>query len=52
MVNIKNIKWIIIDHLMGSWSDNYNSWKNYKGRELIIVKYEDLINNALKSFSK
>ena len=38
--------------LMGSWSDNYNSWKNYKGRELIIVKYEDLINNTFASFSR
>ena len=38
--------------LMGSWSDNYNSWKNYKGREVIIVKYEELINNTLASFSR
>ena len=38
--------------LMGSWADHYNSWKSYKGREIIIIKYEDLINNTYETFLK
>ena len=30
--------------IMGTWSDHYNSWKNYVGRKIIIIKYEDLIS--------
>mgnify|MGYP001195072836 CR=1 FL=1 len=36
--------------LMGSWSDHYNSWKAYKAREIIIIRYEDLINNPFDTF--
>ena len=25
--------------LMGSWSSHYNSWKNYKSKETLLVKY-------------
>ena len=38
--------------LLGSWSDNYNSWKNYKGVNILIIKYEDLINNTFLTFEK
>mgnify|MGYP001255056774 FL=1 len=36
--------------LMGRWSDHYNSWKSYKEREVLIVKYEDLVKNTKKEF--
>ena len=38
--------------LVGSWSDNYNSWKNYKSIEVLIVKYEDLISDTQNTFTK
>ena len=38
--------------LIGSWSDHYNSWKNYKSREIIIIKYEDMIDNTRSTFLK
>ena len=38
--------------LIGSWSDNYNSWKNYKTIEVLIIKYEDLISDTQNTFTK
>ena len=38
--------------LIGSWSDNYNSWRNYKSIEVLIVKYEDLISDTQNTFTK
>ena len=38
--------------LMGSWSSNYLSWKNYKGRKIHLIKYEDLVENPNKYFTK
>jgi hypothetical protein len=37
---------------MGSWSDFYNSWKNAYQNDLHIVKYEDLKNNPVETFTK
>ena len=37
--------------LISSWKTNYNSWKNFP-KNLLLVKYEDLINNAELEFSK
>ncbi len=36
--------------LMGSWSSHYNSWKNYKSKEIILVKYEDMVNKSNSTF--
>tara|TARA_B100000900_G_scaffold295053_1_gene253746 strand:- start:806 stop:1609 length:804 start_codon:yes stop_codon:yes gene_type:complete len=38
--------------IMGNWADNYNSWKNYKGRNFLIVKYEDLVMKKNAEFLK
>ena len=38
--------------LIGSWSDNYNSWKNYKTIEVLLIKYEDLISDTQNTFTK
>ena len=38
--------------ITGSWSDNYNSWKNYNSREILIIRYEDLVLDTFKTFSK
>ncbi len=38
--------------LMGSWSDHYKSWKNYKSCKILIVKYEDMLSDGLNTFSK
>ena len=38
--------------LLGSWSNHYLSWRSYKGRELLFLKYEDLIKNPYESFYK
>ena len=36
--------------VMGRWSDNYNSWKNYKDRQFIFIKYENLVSNTKEEF--
>ena len=38
--------------LLGKWSDHYNSWKSYKDREVLIVKYEDLVQKTELEFSR
>ena len=38
--------------LLGSWSDHYNSWKDYKGINVLIIKYEDLVRNTFLTFEK
>ena len=38
--------------MLGSWSDHYNSWKNYKGINVLVIKYEDLISNTFLTFEK
>ena len=31
--------------LLGSWSSNYESWKELEGKnKYLLVKYEDLVN--------
>jgi hypothetical protein len=42
----------ITDSILGSWSENYKSWKNFNLKNKIIIKYEDLISNPNKYFSK
>ena len=29
---------------LGSWKSNYNSWKSFKSRKYLLIKYEDLVN--------
>ena len=36
--------------IMGNWAYHYNSWKNYNSREVIIIKYEDMLNDPNKTF--
>ena len=36
--------------LIGSWSDNYNSWKNYKLSPILIIRYEDMVLNGHNTF--
>ena len=38
--------------IMGRWADNYNSWKDYKGRDFLIVRYEDLVAKKTTEFLK
>ena len=38
--------------VMGSWADHYNSWKNYKSSEILIIRYEDMLSDTFKTFSK
>ena len=37
--------------LIGSWKNNYNSWKNFP-KNLYLIKYENLIENPIKEFTK
>ena len=37
--------------LISSWSTNYNSWK-HTSKNLILVKYEDLVKNPGEEFNK
>ena len=36
--------------LLSSWANHYNSWKNYNLSEVLIIKYEDLINKTNDKF--
>ena len=36
--------------LVSSWSNHYNSWKNYNLRKILIIKYEDLIKKTFEKF--
>ena len=38
--------------IMGSWADNYNSWKNFNISEKLIVKYENMVNDPINTFTK
>ena len=37
--------------LIGSWKNNYNSWKNFP-KNLHLIKYENLIENPINEFTK
>ena len=37
---------------ISSWEKNYQSWINQKNFSVITIKYEDLINDTLKTFKK
>jgi len=39
----------ILNTLISSWNDHYNSWKNFP-KNYFCLKYEDLINDPEKSF--
>jgi len=38
--------------ILGSWSENYKSWRNYNGVKKLIIKYEDLVDKPYKTFFK
>ena len=38
--------------LMGTWSDHYKSWKNFKSCKILIIKYEDMVLNEIETFTK
>jgi len=38
--------------LMGTWSDHYKSWKNFKSCKTLIVKYEDMVLDEYNTFKK
>ena len=42
----------VYGEIRGSWSQNYNSWKNFNLGEKIIVRYEDLIEDPFAFFCK
>ena len=37
--------------LIGSWKSHYNMWKQMQ-KNFLLIKYEDLIDNPIKEFSK
>ena len=37
--------------IIGSWASHYNSWRKFK-KNNIIIKYENLLENPIKEFSK
>ena len=46
----QTIKNQVITH-MGSWSSNYNTWKEFKKlNRYFLVKYEDLVSNTEQTF--
>ena len=38
--------------MMGSWAENYRSWRDYNSVKKLIIKYEDLILNPYENFFK
>jgi len=41
----------ILDTLISSWANHYNSWKNFP-KNYLLIKYEDLIQNPHNTFKK
>ena len=41
-----------IETMMGSWAENYRSWRDYNSVKKIIIKYEDLIQSPYQTFFK
>ena len=39
-----------IASVLGSWATHYKSWKNIKFAKILLIKYEDLINDTNKTF--
>ncbi len=48
--NDPNIKGGYRRSIIGSWSNHYLSWKSYRARKILFLKYEDLVNNPYDSF--
>ena len=46
----KNQKYV--RSLLGTWSDNYNSWKSFRSLDFLIIKYEDMLSNPESTFMK
>ena len=42
----------ISETMMGSWAENYRSWRDYNSVKKIIIKYEDLMLNPYETFFK
>ena len=52
MVDYNNFANYVLTHL-GTWSDNYNSWKEFKKFDkYLLIKYEDLVSNPNKIFTE
>ena len=44
-------KTMILNTLISSWNNHYNSWKNFS-KNYLLIKYEDLEENPKKTFKK
>ena len=53
---IKSYRYVSSDRseaLMGSWSSNYQTWKDFKKmNKYLLIKYEDLVDNTRSTFIK
>ena len=38
--------------ILSTWSNHYNSWKNFDNKNILIIKYEDLIKDTFNEFLK
>ena len=38
--------------ILSTWSNHFNSWKNYDLNKILIIKYEDLVKNTYDEFSR
>ena len=38
--------------LIGKWSVHYQSWKTFNSGEILVIKYEDMVNNTKETFLK
>lgn len=41
-----------VTQYMGSWSDHYNSWKNYYRSDMTVVRYEDMLHHSFATFKR
>jgi aryl sulfotransferase len=41
-----------ISQFMGSWSYHVESWTNIHRKNILVVRYEDMLNNGLETFKK
>ena len=38
--------------IISSWSNHLNSWKNFDNQKILVIKYEDLVNDTYNEFLK
>jgi len=42
----------LVPQFLGSWSSNYYSWKTANGSNMLLIRYEDMLQDGITAFTK